>query len=119
MDFMLELPVAGDKYFPSTIMSKKTVLITGASTGGIGDALALEFHIRGLRVFATARSLEKIQHLKELGMEVWTLDVTSQESINETAIKVRELTSGSLDFLVNNAGVGQHVPLPHISCSNH
>jgi NADP-dependent 3-hydroxy acid dehydrogenase YdfG len=70
MDFMLELPVVGDKYVPPTIMSKKTVLITGASAGGIGDTLAQKFHIRGLRVFATARSLEKIQHLKEMGMEV-------------------------------------------------
>jgi 1-acylglycerone phosphate reductase len=40
-----------------------------------------------------------------------------QESINETAINARELTSGSLDFLVNNAGVGQHFPLSYISCS--
>lgn len=89
-------------------MSKKTVLITGARAGGIGDGLAQEFHSRGLRVFATARSLEKVKHLEDMGMEVWSLDVTSKESIDETAAKIRELTGGSLDFLVNNAGVGQY-----------
>ena len=90
------------------IMLKNTVLITGASAGGIGDRLAQEFHGRGLRVFATAWSLENVQHLKNLGMEVWSLDVTSKESIDETVAKVGELTSRSLDFLVNNAGVGQY-----------
>jgi 1-acylglycerone phosphate reductase len=115
MDFMLGVPIEEDSYLSPVIMSKKTVLITGASAGGIGDALAQEFHSRGLRVFATARSLERIQHLEEMGMEVWILDVTSKESINETAARVRELTGGSLDFLVNNAGVGQS--LVTLSCS--
>lgn len=88
-------------------MAQKTVLITGASEGGIGDGLAQKFHSRGLRVFATARSLEKMKHLKEMGMEVWSLDVTARESIEETVAKVKELTGGRLDFLVNNAGVGK------------
>jgi NAD(P)-dependent dehydrogenase (short-subunit alcohol dehydrogenase family) len=42
-----------------------------------------------------------------MGIEVWSLDVTSMESIKETVTKVRELAGGSLDFLVNNAGVGR------------
>lgn len=85
-------------------MLKKTVLITSASAGGIGDGLAQEFHSRGLRVFAMARSLEKVQHLQEMVMEVWSLDVTTKKSIDETVAKVRALTGGS--FLVNIAGVG-------------
>jgi 1-acylglycerone phosphate reductase len=59
--------------------------------------------------------LKKVQHLKEIGMEVWSLDVTSKEFINKTVAKVRELTGGTLDFLVNNAGVGQYwslFPIP-------
>jgi NADP-dependent 3-hydroxy acid dehydrogenase YdfG len=61
--------------------SPKTVLITGCSVGGIGSALALEFHRRGLHVFATARSLDKLAHLANLDcVTLLQLDVTSQAS---------------------------------------
>jgi len=84
----------------------KSVLITGCSAGGIGDALAQEFHRQGLRVFATARNLEKISHLKDLGLDVLQLDVLSPTSIENAAREVAEKTGGKLDFLVNNAGMG-------------
>jgi len=84
----------------------KSVLITGCSAGGIGDALAQEFHRQGLQVFATARNLEKISHLKDLGLDVLQLDVLSPTSIENAAREVAEKTGGKLDFLVNNAGMG-------------
>lgn len=86
---------------------KKSVLITGCSKGGIGDALAQEFHNKGLRVFATARDLAKVEHLKSMGLEVLQLDVTSQESIRQAVGEVQKSTDGKLDFLVNNAGSGK------------
>jgi 1-acylglycerone phosphate reductase len=85
----------------------KTALVTGCSLGGIGDALAQEFHRRGLRVFATARNLKKVQHLVEMGIEVLELDVESSESITNAAKAVAELTDGTLDILVNNSGIGK------------
>lgn len=45
----------------STTPQKKTVLITGCSTHGLGYALALAFHDAGFRVFATARDETKMQ----------------------------------------------------------
>jgi NADP-dependent 3-hydroxy acid dehydrogenase YdfG len=89
-----------------TKSSQKTVLITGTSEGGIGDALAKEFHRKGLRVFATARNLAKVQHLKELGLDVIQLDVVDQASIQEAVKHVSALTGGKLDILVNNSGNG-------------
>lgn len=86
---------------------KKSVLISGCSKGGIGDALAQEFHKKGLRVFATARDLAKIEHLKAIGLEVLQLDVTSSESIRNAVDEVHKVTGGRLDFLVNNAGSGK------------
>jgi 1-acylglycerone phosphate reductase len=86
-------------------MMAQSVLITGAGSG-IGEALAQEFHSKGLRVFATARTLSKVQHLKEKGMETLELDVTSAESIQNAANAIQTATGGMLDFLVNNSGIG-------------
>lgn len=86
----------------------KTALITGCSEGGIGDAIAQEFHKNGVRVFATARNLTKIEHLRALGLEVLQLDVLSPESIQMAVADVQKATGGTLDFLVNNAGAGEH-----------
>lgn len=84
------------------------MLITGCSAGGIGDALAQSFHRRGLRVFATARDLSKIQHLKEMGMEVLKLDVTDVGSLKSVLEHVQASTEGTLDILVNSAGGGKY-----------
>ncbi|KAI0005166.1 putative short-chain dehydrogenase/reductase [Xylariaceae sp. FL0662B] len=90
---------------------KRTVLITGCSKGGIGDALAREFHRRGLRVFATARNLEKVRHLQESGIEVLQLDVVDQDSIRNAVDQVSKFTNGTLHILVNNSGSGYQMPL--------
>ncbi|CZR67743.1 probable short-chain dehydrogenase/reductase [Phialocephala subalpina] len=92
-------------------MVQKTVLITGSSEGGIGDALAKEFHKNGLRVFATARNLAKVLHLKDMGLEVLKLDVTDDASIKQAVEEVKALTGGTLDFLVNNSGGGYNLPM--------
>ncbi|KAJ3783876.1 hypothetical protein GGU10DRAFT_359688 [Lentinula aff. detonsa] len=83
---------------------RRTVLITGCSAGGIGHALAKEFHSRGERVFATARRLESMSELQKLGITTLKLDVTRIESICEVRDQVNLMTGGTLDILVNNAG---------------
>jgi NAD(P)-dependent dehydrogenase (short-subunit alcohol dehydrogenase family) len=84
----------------------KYALITGCSKGGIGEALALEFQRKGVKVFATGRDLTKVQHLKEAGIEVLHLDVTSNESIREAVATVKRRSAGRLDFLIDNSGAG-------------
>ncbi|KAL7902886.1 hypothetical protein HDV63DRAFT_412043 [Trichoderma sp. SZMC 28014] len=83
---------------------QKTVLITGCSSG-IGEALAREFQGRDYHVIATARRLESISHLRELGMTTLSLDVTQPESVKAAEIEVKRITDGKLDVLVNNAGI--------------
>jgi NAD(P)-dependent dehydrogenase (short-subunit alcohol dehydrogenase family) len=92
-------------------MGQKTVLITGCSEGGIGDALAKTFHKKGLRVFASARNTAKVQHLKDMGLEIVQLDVTDEESIKKAVSTVKAATGGYLDILVNNSGAGYSMPL--------
>jgi 1-acylglycerone phosphate reductase len=94
---------------------KRSVLITRCSKGGLGDTLARAFNAHGLRVIATARNPSKVEHLKALGNETLTLDVTSQESIQRCVDEVSALTGGSLDILLNNSGGGYHVPLTDVS----
>lgn len=91
--------------------SKRTVLITGCSEGSLGSHLALAFHKAGWRVFASARNLSKLKYAQTAGIETIQLDVTSDESIAKAFSQVSDLTSGSLDLLLNNAGAGYSMPL--------
>ena len=67
----------------------RTVLITGCSTG-IGRALALELHGRGLTVCATARRPETLAELHAAGLRTYALDVCSPASIAALAEQLRE-----------------------------
>ncbi|KAK9234250.1 hypothetical protein V1525DRAFT_350564 [Lipomyces kononenkoae] len=92
-------------------MARKSVLITGCSDGGIGSALASEFQRRGLHVFATARTMSKMSLLEELpDVTLVSLDVTSCTSISAAVEVIKQATGGSLDYLVNNAGIGYVMP---------
>ncbi|RAK95948.1 NAD(P)-binding protein [Aspergillus ibericus CBS 121593] len=92
-------------------MSQKSVLTTGCSEGGIGDALAQLFHKKGFRVFASARNTAKVEHLKDMGLDIIQLDVTDEESIKQAVSTVKAATGGYLDFLVNTSGAGYCMPL--------
>ncbi|KAJ0422999.1 IBR finger domain protein [Aspergillus carlsbadensis] len=91
--------------------SKRTILITGCSDGSLGSALALEFHKAGWRVFASGRTLSKLTRVKDAGIETALLDTLSDESIQNCVAQVREMTGGSLDAVLNNAGAGYSMPL--------
>jgi len=84
---------------------KKTVLITGSSTG-IGRASAIKFQKEGWNVIATMRSPEKETELQNLeNVLVARLDVQDLDSINQ-AIEKGIAEFGKIDVVVNNAGYG-------------
>lgn len=87
------------------MVKKPTVLITGCSEGGIGWYVARAYFDKGYRVFATARRLEAMKGLPEYGIDTLTLDVTSIESVKAARDHVAAETGGTLDILLNNAGV--------------
>jgi NAD(P)-dependent dehydrogenase (short-subunit alcohol dehydrogenase family) len=78
----------------------KTVLITGCSSG-YGLETARHFHAKGWNVVATMRTPRGDVLSRSERLRVLPLDVTKPESI-ATALEA----SGSIDVLVNNAGVG-------------
>ncbi|MCJ1377966.1 hypothetical protein MMC17_001062 [Xylographa soralifera] len=90
--------------------SKRTVLITGCSDGGMGAALAIAFHEAGLHVYATARNPSKMKQVASLGIETLTLDVQSEASIAACVSKL-----SGLDILVNNAGAQFLMPVVDVS----
>lgn len=89
----------------------RTILITGCSEGGLGDALARALYQQGQHVIATARSLKKIAHLEEMGIDTFILDVLSSESISACVAALADKTGGGLDMLINNSGNGYAMPL--------
>lgn len=98
--------------------NRKVVLITGCSAGGIGSALALEFHAQGHHVFATARSSAKMAHLRDAGIAALEMDVTSDASIATAVQAVTRDAGGKLDVLVNNAGVNHIMPFADASMAS-
>ena len=84
---------------------KKTVLITGASSGFGNDTVKL-FQQKGWNVIATMRSPENAKELAGLpNVLPVRLDVTDKQSITD-AVNQGVATFGSIDVLVNNAGFG-------------
>jgi len=87
-------------------MDKKSVLITGCSTG-IGLCAAEGLAQRGYRVFATARQAADVEMLAARGLESLQLDISDSESIRRAVDEVLQRTGGTLYALFNNAGYGQ------------
>ncbi len=93
----------------------RTTIITGASSG-IGQAVAAEFAGRGANVVLAARSRDKLNRLAaDLAplpgrALVVTTDVTESLSVEALVRKTAE-EFGSVDILINNAGVGLFAPI--------
>jgi NAD(P)-dependent dehydrogenase (short-subunit alcohol dehydrogenase family) len=87
-------------------IQNKTVLITGANRG-IGRALVHEALKRGAqRVYAGTRGALSIADARVIPL---TLDVTNASQIEQAASEI-----GSLDVLINNAGIAQFDDLSNV-----
>lgn len=89
-------------------------VVTGTSTG-IGFATSLHLARNGYRVFAGMRNTAKSKELVEaaaaesLPVEVVELDICSIASVEAAFAHIH--SQGSVDLLVNNAGIGGASPL--------
>ena len=100
----------------------RVVLVTGCSTGGIGYSLFVvsrvvqknitnlahsrceEFAHQGCKVYATSRKIESIADFSDGTIEKISLDVTSDESVQNALNHIVE-KEGQIDVVVNNAGL--------------
>ena len=87
----------------------KVVLITGGSSG-IGKSIGEFLHHKGFIVYGTSRNPERVLNSV---FPLVALDVRDADSIRLAVAKVIE-TSGRLDIVINNAGVGITGPLEEI-----
>ena len=87
----------------------QTVWITGASSG-IGEALAKEFAGHGANLVLSARSKDKLEQVAstcpDVSVLVLPLDVTDESQMSPAIKQVIE-RFGSIDLLINNAGISQ------------
>ncbi|WP_394197284.1 SDR family NAD(P)-dependent oxidoreductase [Litoreibacter albidus] len=86
-------------------MTRKTILITGCSSG-IGYDAAHALHKRGWRVFATCRSQADCDRLISEGLESFPLDQSDTASMTAAVEETLSRTGGTLDALFNNAAFG-------------
>lgn len=87
----------------------KVVLITGGSSG-IGKSIGEFLHHKGFVVYGTSRNPEQVS---KSVFPLVALDVRNTGSIVAAIAKVIA-TSGRLDIVINNAGVGITGPLEEI-----
>lgn len=100
-------------------VSGRRVLITGAANG-IGRLMSLECAKRGAEVVAWDIHDGRLQALMDALKNIspsrhagYLCDVSDREVVYETAEKVRE-DGGSIDILINNAGIVSGAPLLEI-----
>ena len=95
--------------------NNKTIWITGAS-GGIGKELAIQLAKAGAKIILTARSVDKLNALKESlpgdGHIVYPMDLLKVDRI-PTAVDDVLAKAGAVDVLVNNAGISQRSLAQH------
>ena len=95
------------------LIKKKVALVTGASSG-IGEATARLLADNGYKVIGVARRVEKMTHLKRLGIDILPMDLSNDDSIVQVIETIIQ-SNGSIDILVNIAGFGSYGAVEDVS----
>ena len=87
-------------------LKNKNIIITGAS-GGIGNSIVEKLYENGANILATGTRVEKLEELREKFRNIKTLkfDISQHEKIDEFINNATEELGGSLDCIINNAGI--------------
>jgi 3-oxoacyl-[acyl-carrier protein] reductase len=87
-------------------LKNKNIIVTGAS-GGIGNSIVEKLYENGANILATGTRIEKLEELKKKfsNIKILNFDISQHEKIEEFINNATEKLGGSLDCIVNNAGV--------------
>lgn len=99
-------------------LKDKNIVITGASSG-IGKALSIEASKCGANLVLAARRIEKLKELESTissqSSDIFCVqtDVTDQREC-ENLIQIAKEKLGSIDILINNAGISMRAPFEEV-----
>jgi 3-oxoacyl-[acyl-carrier protein] reductase len=89
-------------------LEKKNIIVTGAS-GGIGNAIIKKLSEEGANILASGTKIEKLEELKKNfeGLKILKFDISKSDKIEEFIENATNELGGSLNGIVNNAGITQ------------
>ena len=89
-------------------LKNKNIIVTGAS-GGIGNSIVEELYKNGANILASGTKIEKLEKLKSnfSNIKILKFDISENEKIEKFIDDATNELGGSLDCLVNNAGITQ------------
>ncbi|MDC0907547.1 3-oxoacyl-[acyl-carrier-protein] reductase [Candidatus Pelagibacter ubique] len=84
----------------------KNIIVTGAS-GGIGNSIVEKLNHNGANILATGTRIEKLEELREKfsNIKILKFDISQHDKIEEFIENATKELGGSLDCIVNNAGI--------------
>jgi len=87
-------------------LKDKNIIVTGAS-GGIGNSIVEKFYENGANILATGTRIEKLEELRKKfnNIKIIKFDISQHEKIENFINTATEELGGSLDCIVNNAGI--------------
>ncbi len=87
-------------------LKNKNIIVTGAS-GGIGNSIVERLNQNGANILATGTRIEKLEELKKKfdNIKIIKFDISQHDKIEEFIENATKELGGSLDCIVNNAGI--------------
>ena len=86
----------------------KNIIVTGAS-GGIGSSIIKKLDECGVNILASGTRVEKLEELKSnfKNIKILKFDISQKDKIEEFIENASAELGGSLDCIINNAGITQ------------
>ena len=90
-------------------LKDKKIIVTGAS-GGIGNSIIKKLNDCGANILATGTKIEKLEELKSKfkNVKIIKFDISQSDKIEEFIENATKELDGSLNCIVNNAGITQY-----------
>ena len=89
-------------------LENKNIIVTGAS-GGIGNSIIKKLNEAGANILASGTRIEKLEELKKNfeNIKILKFDISQSDKIEQFIENATNELGGSLDGLINNAGITQ------------